>query len=198
MEAIKPILRYLTSRKNDSLTYYNKVPIKMECYTDSDYAEDTDARRSVSEILVTASEMVLVWASSRQATVSHRWKESGYVAADTGATFLLWLESLANELRIALKQRTILKINDKAKTEYYDGEIVEDTRNDLKLLVDNKGVYDIANSYGPSKRTKVLDVRHHYIQKNVNQKSLKLNQVPTTEQEINFLTKPVSRILFKK
>ena len=75
---------------------------------------------------------------------------------------------------------------------------MEDTRNDLKLLVDNKGAYDIANSYGPSKRTKHLDVRHHYIQEQVNQKRLKMIQVPTTEQEADFLTKPVSRILFKK
>ena len=64
--------------------------------------------------------------------------------------------------------------------------------------MDNKGAYDIANSYGPSKRTKHLDVRHHYIQEKVNEKTLKLIQVPTTEQEADFLTKPVSKILFKK
>ena len=142
--------------------------------------------------------MVLVWASSRKATVTHSSTESEYIAADTGARVLVWLASLANELRIPLKQKTMLKIDDKIQTKYHDGKIVEDTRNDLKLLVDNKGAYDIANSYGPSKRTKHLDVRHHYIQEKVNQKTLKLIQVPTTEQEADFLTKPVSKILFKK
>ena len=146
----------------------------MECYTDSDYAADIDTRRSISGILVKASGMVLVWASSRQATVTHSSTESEYIAADTGAKILVWLSSLANELRIPLKQSTILKIDDKVQTKYHDGNIVEDTRNDLRLLVDNKGAYDIANSYGPSKRTKHLDVRHHYIQDKVNQKSLKL------------------------
>ena len=68
----------------------------------------------------------------------------------------------------------MLNIDDKIQTMYHDGEIVEDTRNDLKLLVDNKGAYDIANSYGPLKRTKHLDVRHHYIQEQVNQKRLKM------------------------
>ena len=84
MEAIKPILRYLASRKNDGLTYDNKVPLEMECYTDSDYAADTNTRRSVSGILVKVSGMVLFWASSRKATVTHSSTESEYIAADTG------------------------------------------------------------------------------------------------------------------
>ena len=115
--------------------------------------------------------MVLVWTSSRQATVTHSSTESEYIAADTGARILVWLASLANELRIPLKQKTMLKIDDKPQTKYHDGKIIEDTRNDLKCLVDNKGAFDIANSYGPSKRTKHLDVRHHYIQEKVNQKA---------------------------
>ena len=133
MDAIKPILRYLSSRKNDGLTYNHKGPLEMQCYTDSDYAADPDTRRSVSGILVKASGMVLVWSSSRQATVTHSSTESEYIAADTGAKILVWLASLANELRIPMIQKSMLKIDDKVQSKYHDGEIVEDTRNDLKL-----------------------------------------------------------------
>ena len=46
----------------------------------------------------------------------------------------------------------MLKIDDKPQTKYHDGKIIEDTRNDLISLVDNKGAFDISNSYGPSKK----------------------------------------------
>ena len=77
--------------------------------------------------------MVLVWDSSRQATVTHRSTESEYITAETGAKILVWLASLANELRIPMVQKSMLKIDDKVQSKYHEGKIVEDTRNDLKL-----------------------------------------------------------------
>ena len=62
-----------------------------------------------------------------------RVHSSRYMYAPAGARILIWLASLANELRIPLKQKTMLKVDDKIQTMYHDGEIVEDTRNDLKL-----------------------------------------------------------------
>lgn len=96
-----------------------------------------------------------------------------------------------------MKNRTKLKIDDKTAIKYNDGTIVESERCDLRLLVDNEGAHDIAKSFGPSKRTKYLDVRHLYIQEQVNQKKLKLIQIRTINQETEFLSKSVTRILSK-
>lgn len=55
MEAIKPTLRYLASRKNDGVIYDQKDPLEMESFTDSDYAADRNTRPSLSGILVKTS-----------------------------------------------------------------------------------------------------------------------------------------------
>ena len=142
--------------------------------------------------------MPILWISSLQYTVSHSSTESEYISADTGARMLTWLSSLANELKIPMKKKVTLKIDNKISTKYHDGEIIQDNQNDLHLLVDNKGAFDIAHSYGPSKRTKHLDVRHHYVQQQINNGVITMTLVPTTEQQADFLTKPVGKKLFKQ
>ena len=91
-----------------------------------------------------------------------------------------------------------LRIDNKPATKYHDGEIIVETRQDLQLLTDNKGAFDISHTNGPSKRTKHLDVRHHYIQQQVHTKVIRMTQVPTSEQWADFLTKAVGRVIFRR
>lgn len=64
--------------------------------------------------------------------------------------------------------------------------------------MDKKGVYDIAKSYGPSKIIKQMEVRHHYLQLQVNKKIIRITLVPTTKQWAEFLTIRVGKILLKR
>ena len=108
------------------------------------------------------------------------------------------MSNLADELHIPMKKKTaILVIDDKPSTKYHDGFIIKNEANDLHILVENKGAFDRANSYGPSKRTKHMAVRRHYIQHQINKKVIRISLVPTTEQLADFLTKRVGRILFQ-
>lgn len=133
-----------------------------------------------------------------QGVPTHSSTEAEYISADTGARNLTYMSNLADELQIPMRvQPARLIIDDKPSTEYHDGVIVQNQANDLHLLVDNKGAFDIANSYGPSKRTKHLEVRHHYIQHQINKKIIRITLVPTTEQKADFLTKRVGKTLFK-
>ena len=163
--ALKSIYRFLSTRRNHGPRYDKKGPLELTCYTDSDYAADRDTRRSITGLIVLAMKQPIVWASARQATVTHSSTEAEYIAADTGAKVLTWLATLADELRIPVVKRPVsLRIDDKPATKYHEGTIIKDNLNDLLLLTDNKGAFDIAHTNGPSKRTKHLDVRHHYIQ----------------------------------
>ena len=42
-----------------------------------------------------------------------------------------------------------------------------------------------------------MEVRHHYLQHQINNKIIRITLVPTTEQLADFLTKRVGRKLFK-
>lgn len=196
--ALKPIIRYLSSRVHQGPLFTSKGPLALTCYTDSDYAACRNTRRSTTGMLLLASLQPIVWASARQATVSHSSTEAEFIAADLGARTLTWMATLADQLHIPVVPRPAsLRIDDKPATKYHDRHIVVDTRNDLNLLIDNKGAFDIAHTNAPSKRTKHLDLRHFYIQQQVHTGVIKLTQVPSTEQKADFLTKPVGRVLFK-
>lgn len=55
LDALKPIYRYLSSRKDRGPTYEEKEQLRVEGYTDSNYAADTDTRRSVTGVIILAS-----------------------------------------------------------------------------------------------------------------------------------------------
>ena len=149
-------------------------------------------------LIIFASGQPIIWTSSRQLTVTHSSTEAEYIAADTGTKTMTWLSNLADELKLPVKTKTELRIDNKPETKYHDGNIISDTKNDLHLLVDNKGAFVIAHAHGPSKRTKHLDVRYHYMQEQVNNNVIRLTLVPTTEQYADFLTKAVGPTLFKQ
>ena len=198
VDALKPIFRYLSARIEDGPVYDKKGPLEFTCYTDSDYAGCKDTRKSVSGNLLLANGMPIMWGAALQSLQSHSSTEAEFISADTGARNLTWISSLADELQIPMKkQTTTLVIDKKPSTKYHEGEIITNQANELHLLVDNKGAYDIANSYGPSKRTKHMEVRHHYLQHQINKKLIRITLVPTTEQLADFLTKRVGRKLFK-
>ena len=142
--------------------------------------------------------MPIMWGAALQSVQSHSSTEAEFISADTGARNLTWISSLADELQIPMKkQSTTLIIDNKPSTKYHEGEIIINQANELHLLVDNKGAYDIPNSYGPSKRTKHMEVRHYYLQHQINNKIIRITLVPTTEQLADFPTKRVGRKLFK-
>lgn len=77
-------------------------------------------------------------------------------------------------------------MNDKTSAKYHNGIIIKHEANDLHILVDNKVSFDISSNYGPSKRTKHMAVRNHYIEHQINIKVVKISLVPTKEQLTDF------------
>jgi hypothetical protein len=101
------------------------------------------------------------------------------------------LAQLAGDLRVPLfKLSTTLTIDDKPAATYHNGVVITDERPDVALHVDNKGAIDMAHAHGPTKRTKHLDVRHHYLQQCVARKVLRMRQCTTDAQLADCLTSP--------
>jgi hypothetical protein len=68
----------------------------------------------------------------------------------------------------------------------------------LALGIDNKGAIVMAWCEGPTKRTKHIDVKHHYLQQQVASNAFRLQQLSTTDQMADFLTKPLKRVQFQR
>jgi hypothetical protein len=116
MVATKSVLRYLRGDMNTGLVFPRSEGIRMEGYTDSDYANCTDTRASISGLLVTVNDSPVHWSFSRQTTVTRSSTKADYIVSDAGAGagVLVWLALLVDDLRVPLvKHFTTLIIDDK-------------------------------------------------------------------------------------
>lgn len=104
-DAIKPVLRYLSTRLDDGLFYKANVPLTRTCYTDTDYAADIDTSRFITGLLCILSDQPRVWISERPATVTHSSTNSEYICSDIGAKVKTWIPSLYDELQHPLTKR---------------------------------------------------------------------------------------------
>ena len=66
------------------------------------------------------------------------------------------------------------------------------------LIVDNEGVIKLARNLVSYEQTKHVDVHCHYIQRLVEDGTIDLQYVPTTDQTADILTKPLGPDKFVK
>lgn len=131
-----------------------------------------------------------MWGSGLQILPTHSSTEAEYISTNTGTPIFTCMSILSDELRIPMKKRTAtLVIDDKPSTSYYDG-IIKKMKQMIytywPIPVENKDAFNITNSYGPSKRTKHMAVRHLYIQHQINKEVIRISLVPTTVGRISY------------
>lgn len=138
--AVKRIFRYLQGTLAYKLRYTGGESSTMLCYTDSDWASDTDSRRSCAGYVVTMSNGATSWSSKRQLTVALSSTEAEYMALSSAVSDVLWLQQLVTEL----------DSNGKKK---------------IAILCDNTSAISMAENDAFRPRTKHIDIRHHYVRR---------------------------------
>ena len=66
------------------------------------------------------------------------------------------------------------------------------------LLVDNASAVKLANNPAFHRRSKHIDIRYHFVRKQVEEGRLKTRQIPGSEHVADVLTKPLSRVPHEK
>jgi len=79
MSAAKHVLRYLQGTSLLGITY-RPPPLRLQGYSDTDWAGDIDARRSTTGYIVMLNNGTIAWKSCRQPTVVLLTMESEYMA----------------------------------------------------------------------------------------------------------------------
>ena len=108
-------------------------------YTDSNFAEKADDRRSVSGVLVCFGYSTICGFSSTQKTTSLSTAEAEYQALGDGVKEALFAKSVASFMVPSLLQKIFM------------------------VDVDNEGAINLATNPFSSARTKHIDVRFHFI-----------------------------------
>ncbi|KAK9703101.1 Reverse transcriptase (RNA-dependent DNA polymerase) [Popillia japonica] len=188
--AVKRIFRYLRGTTNLKLEFRKDKEQFLEAYSDADWANELDDRRSITGNVIKfqhdadwANELddrrsitgnvikfqhgAISWSSKKQKTVALSTTEAEYMGLSTTCQEVLWLRMLAQEIdATAVSQPTI-------------------------VYCDNKSAIDLAETSAYRQRTKHIDVRHHFLREKIEDGEISINHIPTDEMTADSLTKPL-------
>ena len=165
--AAQHVLRYLSATRNIALTYGSNDSTELIGYSDSDWASDTNDRRSTTGYTFILAGGAIAWATQKQRTVALSTTEAEYMALCECAKHAQWSLSLLKQL-----------------------DFIVDLP--LKVFCDSSGAKDIAANNVFHKRTKHIDIRYHYTRELINKQIINILPVSSTENIADLLTKSLS------
>ncbi|KXJ75469.1 hypothetical protein RP20_CCG011674 [Aedes albopictus] len=164
--AAKRILRYLKGTKDMKLVYSSESEESFHGYSDADWGNDPETRRSVTGYVFKHSGGAVAWSCRRQPTVALSTTEAEYMAIAAAGQEALWWRSFRAEL--------------------------SGLTTTVEMRCDNRSAMCLAEKeVGYSARTKHIDLRHHFVKEQLEQKTIALQHVPSEGQLADVLTKPV-------
>jgi hypothetical protein len=185
--AAERVLRYLAGTKALGLVFGSRtqsgdvsgdargqsaqVQARVCAFSDADWANNKRDRKSITGWVAKLNGDPVSWASKKQRTVALSTCEAELYAEAAAIQEMLWLRGLLQELDLNVRSGSVL---------YGD--------NQSALAVSANGV--------KSERTKHVDVKYHFITETVESGQVKLQWVPTQQQEADIFTKPLAAPVF--
>lgn len=145
-------------------------------YADADWASCLESRRLVFGNLILLNGNVISWLSKKQPTLSLSSTEAEYKSLGDITKDIMWIKTLLKK---------IFNIKLKAPTPIFE---------------DNQGAIALANNESNHScfKTKHMDLKHHFIRREIKIKSIILKFVPTHQMLADFLTKAVGKTANKR
>jgi len=169
MSAAKRVLRYLQGTSMLGITYH-PPPLRLQGYSDADWAGDMDTRRSTTGYIVMLNNGAIAWKSRRQPTVALSTMEAEYMALTNATKELKWIKTLLAELSHS-------NSND----------------DPTDLFSDNQSAIALAKNPVSHARAKHINLRHHFIREAIQDKVIWVQYIPTAEMTADSLTKALGR-----
>ncbi|KAJ1525556.1 hypothetical protein ONE63_010361 [Megalurothrips usitatus] len=163
--AAKRVLRYLKGTLNYHL-HFSKTGCDFLAYTDADWGNCQDDRRSYSGNVILMADGAVSWDSRKQRSVALSSVEAEHVALTDWAKEALFLTSVMEEI---LGKKTSINIR-----------------------CDSQGAIATAQHEGPTKRLKHIDIRLHFVKALIQDGRMKIEYVPTEDMVADALTKQLS------
>lgn len=166
-KSAKRILRYLQGTKGYSLAF-KRDNSKLIGYVDADFANDPIDRRSYTGFVFKMSGGAVSWECNKQKTVALSSTEAEYMAITEASKEAIHLRSLLLEI-----------IGEKLCIDVFN---------------DSQSAQKIALNPISHKRTKHIDVRHHFIREVISKNYIKLRYLSTDEMLADILTKSLCSV----
>ena len=172
-KALIKVLRYLRSTSNFGVHYgIEKLQPLLTAYSDADWRNNLDDRRSVSSILLVLNGGPVIFKSKYQRTVALSTSEAEYMALSMCTQDILCTRMLMADLGFEQNNPTV-------------------------IWEDNQGAIALATNPGYHARTKDVDIRHHFVREKVLVGEIKVIYKETEHQLADILTKALGTKRFQ-
>nr|GEZ10550.1 hypothetical protein [Tanacetum cinerariifolium] len=168
--AVKRIFRYLKGQHKYGLLYPKDSSIKLEAYTNSDYASARLDMKSTTRGCKFLGRKLISWQCKKQTVVAKYTTEAEYVAAASCCGQLLCIQNQMMD---------------------YGFNIMK-----TKIFIDNESTICVVKNLVFYSKTKHIEIRHHFIRDSSEKKLIHMIKIHTDQNVADSLTKAfdVSRL----
>ena len=166
LSAVKQVYRYLQGTKDYKLVYLggHQDQIKLEMYTDADWAGNKETKRSTTEYVALLNGTAISWASKHQTSVAESSCEAEYISASEAIKEAVWIGRFLEELH---------------QTRIYP----------IPLYYDNESAIALAKNPENYEQTKHIDVCYHYIREKKEDRTIAIKYLPIEQMIVDGFTK---------
>ena len=157
--AAKRVLRYLKGTRQLGLTFVRDADgLKLRGACDADWASDVDDRRSTTgfAFMLQKEGAAISWNTKKQPTAAISSSEAEYQAMAAAVQEVLYLRSLLEEMGVTPEGATTIQ-------------------------EDNQSCIKMCKNPVMQKRTKHIDVKHHFVRERVEDGTVELQYCPTDD-----------------
>jgi hypothetical protein len=171
LAAVKRIFKYLKGTMTYGLRYPRNQNFQLIAYSDADWANCVDERKSTSGGAFFLGDSLVAWLSKKQGSISLSTTEAEYIAAATCCTQILWMIQTLVDLKVT----------------YTDP---------IPIHCDNTSAISVSKNPVLHSKTKHIPIKYHFLREQVSNRIVQLNYIPSTEQIADIFTKPLAATPF--
>ena len=146
---------------------------EIKAYSDSDFAGDTDTRKSVSGYIIYLNGAAIAWRSKGQKSVSLSSTEAEYMAISEVAMEILYIVGILKFLDVKISYP-------------------------IEVNVDNIGAVYLSKNATTGNRTKHIDTRYHFVREYIEDGIVKVVFVRSEDNDADIFTKNLNGETFEK
>ena len=173
LDVANRILRYLKSCPGKGILFTNHGHLRIEGYTDADWAGCLDDRRSTSGYCMFVGGNLVSWRSKKQSVVARSTAEAEFRSMDSGLCELMWLKTLLTELQLC-------------------------SGAPIQVYCDNQATINIVNNLVYHDRTKHIEIDRHFIREKLDEGLFQISYVRSVDQLADVLTKGIGVVSFMR